>query len=126
MPVSLIVCIVDGRKLFNDGRRGHYKIYRKVFEDAGISIDRWHRHRQEMAEEGMSGVDYDDPLRESSHFRPSILKMPFLKKLTKGTTGAEEALKPTAPGRPAPPPQTYPVKDLFNMNKNLERENNPQ
>lgn len=84
------------------------------------------RHRQEMAEEGMSGVDYDDPRKESFHFRPSILKVPFLKKLTKGTAGAEEALKPTAPVRPAPPPQTYPVKDLFNMSKNLERENNPQ
>jgi hypothetical protein len=84
------------------------------------------RHRQEMAEEGMSEVDYDDLRKDSFHFRPNILKVPFLKKLTKGAAGAEKALKPTAPVRPAPPPQTYPVKDLFNMSKNLEKENNPQ
>ena len=84
------------------------------------------RHRQGLKEEEMSGMDFDDFHKESSHFRPSILKVPFLKKLTKGTAGAEEVRRPTAPVRPAPPPQTYPVKDLFNMSKNLERENNPQ
>ena len=60
MPVSLIVCIVDGRKLFSDGRRGCYKIYRKVFEDAGISLDRWHQHRQELAEKWQEKVRKDE------------------------------------------------------------------
>ena len=84
------------------------------------------RHRQGLREEDMSGMDFDDFHKESFQSRPSILKVPFLKKLTKGMAGAEEVRRPTAPVRPAPSPQTYPVKDLFNMSKNLERENNPQ
>ena len=63
MPVSVVLHALHPKRLMEKGRRGKYRIHRSVFEDNGIDISPWLRHKEEVKRKAAAKKAADDAVK---------------------------------------------------------------